>query len=222
MAGNAACRTDHVRTWMDDRPLGYHLLIEVVNKSFLKHNKVRTDGYLYKLNWFGGSVIGTHEKKTYVRSGHDDLVKIVDLLGKTKGDEQWALIKKNFDVEQVINYFAVNMVLSHWDGYFNNYFTYHDVRGSGKWTMYPWDQDKTWGYHDGIVGYEVFVKMPLTFGMAGDVPPGWPKNQAPPEGFGFAGAAWWRPGGHFSKPLLANPQFRKLFLARTKELLEKV
>src|SRR5262249_38619641 len=36
------------------------------------------------------------------------------------------------------------------------------------------------------------------------------------------GAIWWRPGGHLSKPLLANPQFRKLFLARTKELVDKV
>src|SRR5262249_9361813 len=100
-------------------------------------------------------------------------------------------------------------------------FTYHDVHGTGKWTMYPWDQDKTWGFHDGVRGYEVFFDMPITFGMAGDVPPGWPKGQPPPAGFGF-GAIWWRPGGRFSKPLLANPRFRKLFLARTKELLEKV
>src|SRR5206468_1378269 len=107
-AGNAACRTDFVRTWVDGRPLGFQLLIE-----------------------------------------------------------------------QVVNYFAVNMLLSHCDGYFNNYFTYHDLR-TGKWTMYPWDQDKTWGFHDGIRGYEVFFDMPVTFGMAGDVPPGWPKNQPPP------------------------------------------
>jgi len=221
-AGNAACRTDFVRTWVDGRPIGYQLLIEVVNKSFLKHNHLDHSGNLYKCNWFGNGLIGQHEKKTNVRGGHDDLVKIVELLGKTKGDEQWAVIKKHFDVEQVINYFAVNMVLSHWDGYFNNYFTYHDVKGSGKWTIYPWDQDKTWGYHDHIRGYEVFHTMPLTLGMAGDLPPGWPKNKPPPNTFVFEYSIWWRPGGVFSKPLLANPQFRKLFLARTKEILETV
>ena len=90
----------------------------------------------------------------------------------TKGADQWAVIKKNFDVEQCINYFAVSMLLSNWDGYFNNHFVYHDVHGGGKWTMYPWDHDKTWGAHDGIRGYEVFFDMPLTFGMAGDLPPG--------------------------------------------------
>ena len=33
---------------------------------------------------------------------------------------------------------------------------------------------------------------------------------------------WWREGGHFSRPLLANSQFRKVFLARTKEILERI
>jgi hypothetical protein len=39
---------------------------------------------------------------------------------------------------------------------------------------------------------------------------------------GTRDAIWWRPGGYFSKPLLANPTFRKHFLARTKEILETV
>ena len=45
------------------------------------------------------------------KSTFDDLVKLVAALNKTKGDEQWAVIKKNFDVEQVATYFAVNIVL---------------------------------------------------------------------------------------------------------------
>lgn len=220
-AGNAAPRTDFVRCWIDGRPLGFQLLIEQPNSAFLRYNKVRGGGNLYKCQWSGDGVVGTHEKKSHVLEGHDDLVQLVDRLNRTKDDEQWKVIEKSFDTEQVVTYFAVNMVLSHWDGYFNNYFTYHDTRGSGKWTLYPWDQDKTWGFHDGLGGYDIFFDMPLTLGMEGDRPPGWPRGQPPPGGFG-AGAPWWRPGGFFSKPLLTNPHFRKLFLARTKEVLEKV
>ena len=121
-AGNAACRTDFVRTWVDGRPIGFQLLIEQPNKAFLRHNKVNPDGNLYKCNWFGDGVVGTHEKHAHSHAGHDDLVSLVNDLNKTKGDEQWGVIKKNVDVEQVINYFAVNMLLSYWDGYFNNYF----------------------------------------------------------------------------------------------------
>lgn len=219
-AGNAPLRTEFVRTSIDGRPQGFHLLVEQPNRAFLRHNGLKADGNLYKLIWYGNGVVGQHEKKTNPHTGHDDLVKLVEQLGKTRGDEQWAVIKKHFDVEQVINYFAVNTLLSHWDGFFNNYFTYHDINGTGKWTIHPWDQDKTWGFHDGIRGYEVFTDMPITFGMAGDAPPGKPRGGAP--AFFGGGPIWWRGPGHFSGPLLANPTFRKLFLARTKELLEKV
>jgi Spy/CpxP family protein refolding chaperone len=220
-AGNAAELTDFVRLWIDGEPLGYHLLIEQPNKAFLRRNKLKDEGNLYKILWYERGVVGQHEKKTNRHTGHEDVVELVELLEKTRGDEQWAVIKKHFNVEQVINYFAVNTCLSHWDGFFNNYFTYHDLSGSGKWEMYPWDQDKTWGFHDGIQGDQVFYDMPITFGMAGDAPPGWPKDRPPPQGFG-GGAAWWRPGGWFSKPLLANPHFRKHFLARTREILETI
>jgi spore coat protein CotH len=220
-AGNAAELTDFVRLWIDGELAGYHLLIEQPNRSFLKRNQIHENGNMYKILWYERGVIGQHEKKSNLRSGHDDIVQLVDLLEKTKSnsDEQWAVIQKHFNVPQVINYFAINMCLSHWDGFFNNYFTYHDIEGSGKWEMYPWDQDKTWGFHDGLSEGQDFYDMPLTFGMEGDRPPGWPKDRKPPRGVAHA---WWRPGGYFSSPLLTNPHFRSLFLARTKEILETI
>jgi hypothetical protein len=220
-AGNATELTDFVRLSIDGQVVGYHLLVEQPNRAFLQRNKIKDDGDLYKILWYERGVVGQHEKKTNLQTGHDDIVQLVELLEKTKGDEQWAVIKKHFDVEQVINYFAVNTCLSHWDGFFNNYFAYHDTSGSGKWQMYPWDQDKTWGFHDGIRDGSVFYDMPLTFGMEGDIPPGWPKDKPPPRTF-TGGSTWWRPGGHFSRPLLANAQFRKHYLARTKEILETI
>jgi len=65
--------------------------------------------------------------------------------------------------------------------------------------------------------------MPLTMGMEGDRSP--PVNllsrilnQRGPHG----GVSWWRQGGYFSRPLLANPGFRKVFLARLAELCKTV
>ena len=70
----------------------------------------------------------------------------------------------------------------------------------------------------------VFYDMPITFGMEGATPPGQREAPARGRGFGFGGGGpgWWRPPGYFSGPLLANPQFRKLFLARTREILETI
>ncbi|HNU26365.1 MAG TPA: CotH kinase family protein [Planctomycetota bacterium] len=239
-AGNAACRTEFVRLWVDGRQRGYHLMIEQPNRAFLRRNGLDDRGNLYKIRWFRRGIEGQHEKRTNTRGSHADLTALIGQLESTAGDEQWQVIRENFNVEQTATYFAVNMVLSHWDGFFNNYFAYHDTRGTNKWEMYPWDQDKAWGYHDALRGEEVFYDMPLTFGMEGDRAPG--QRQAPAEGPRFGnpggpgpfgggppggmppggGTMWWRPGGYFSRPLLANPRFRAVFLARTKEIAEKI
>ena len=228
-AGMAAPQSWHARLWQDGQLLGYHALIEQPNRAFLRRNHLADDGNLYKLLWYENGVADQHEKKTNMRSGHDDLLALISALEKNKGDALWTVIKTNFDVVQVVNYFAVNTVLSHWDGFFNNYFTYHDTGGTGRWTMYPWDQDQTWGVMGMRGRGEVFHDMPITFGMDGDAPPGRRTGAAggdppfgPGPGFGGRGGMWWRPPGYFSGPLLANAPFRKHFLARTKEILETV
>jgi hypothetical protein len=211
-AGMPAEKSYHMRCWVNGQPIGYQLLVEQPNRGFLRRNKLRDDGNLYKLLWFGNGLTGQHGKKTNKREGgHRDIQELVGKLNSTQDREQWEVIKKNFDVEEVANYFAVNMVLSYWDGFFNNYYAYHDVNGSGKWTMYPWDQDKTWGITD--ARDNVFYQLPLTFGMKGD---------KPPFGQGRDFNGWWRPPGWFSGPLLANSYFRRIFLTRVKEITENI
>jgi hypothetical protein len=203
---------------VDGQPAGYYLLIEQVNKAFFRNNQMRDDGNLYKANWTGSGLVGQHDKHINRHTGHDDLVQLVERLEKTKSkpDEQWALIRREFDVEQVLNHYAVRMLISDWDGFFNNYWLYHDIKGTGKWTFYPWDEDKTWGEYDGWE-QAVLFNMPLTFGAEGDHPPGEASGR-PSTSYGFG--QWWRAGGYISRPLLANPTFRKHFLARVRQLLD--
>ncbi|MBY0229798.1 MAG: CotH kinase family protein [Gemmataceae bacterium] len=217
LAGNAAPRTGFVRTWIDGSPIGYQLLVEQPNKAYLKRHGLHANGNLYKANWTGWTITGRHEKKTNTRTGHDDLLKLVADLGKGKAEDKRKVIEKEIDARQVATHYAVRTILSDWDGFFNNYFLHRDTRPGGKWTLHPWDQDKTWGWHDGNGGATVWFDMPITYGMEGDRPP--PLKPGEPN-FGFGGPPWWRRGGDLSRPLLAHPEFRKRFLARTKELLE--
>lgn len=211
-AGNAACKTDFVRLSANGHLLGYHLVIEQVNGGFLRRNHLDSAGDLYKILWYRSGIEGQHEKQNHPDHSYAALTQLIALLESTQGDEQWQVIQKHFNVEQVINYFAVNLVLSHWDGFFNNYFTFHDLAASGKWEMYPWDQDKTWGFHD-ATPEQIFFDMPTTFGMAGD---------RPPDGVEANFGSWWRPGGYFSKPLLANREFRVRYLKRVRQILEEI
>jgi hypothetical protein len=182
--------------------------VEQPNKAFLRRHQINDDGTMYKLIWYGGDLVGQHEKHSHRRAGHEDLIQTVTGLEENSGEAQWQFIQKKFAVDEVATYFAVNMLLSHWDGFFNNYFAYHDQEGTGKWLMFPWDQDSTWGLREGR-GINVYYTMALTFGMNGD---------EPERGRGGT----WRPPGWFSGPLLANPQFRQVFLRRTRQLLDTV
>ena len=209
-------RAGHLRFSIDGRHVGHFLTVEQTNRSFLKRNDRNADGNLYKILWFGRGVVDQHEKKTNRHEGHDDVQQTVAALRRLKGGDQWRYIQQHFNVAEFASYFAGSMCVSNWDGFFNNYFTYHDISETGKWEIYPWDQDKTWGDYDGAPRDYSWYQMPLTFGMNGD--------RAPSQGFNFfrrgpfGGTSWWRPPGYFSGPLLANDSFRRVFLDRLRTI----
>jgi hypothetical protein len=214
MAGAPAEYSEHLRLWTDGKLQGYHLLMEQPNKEFIARQGRSSGGNLYKLIWFGKGIVGQHEKKTNLGTGHDDLIAVIHRLGQLSGAAQWEFIQRNFDVTNFVNYYVVNFCIQNWDGFFNNYFTYHDTEGNGQWAIYPWDEDKTWGDYDGASSKYDWYTMPLTFGMNGDQEPG---------GWVFRrGAPWWRGPGYFSGPLLANPEFRARLLARLREVCEGI
>jgi len=225
LAGVPTPYSEHIRLNRNGREHGLYLLIEQPNRSFLTRNGRDDSGNLYKLLWYGNGVVEQHEKKTNTRLGHGDLVSLIEGLNSRNGAAQWDFIEKNFNVEECINYFVVNMCIQNWDGFFNNYFTYHDAGGSKKWEIYPWDEDKTWGDYDGASPSYDWYQLPLTYGMKGDRSPSRSsslfnfggRNQNGP----FGEMGWWRPPGYFSGPLLANLEFRKRFLLRLKEFTEQ-
>jgi len=213
-AGVPAPRSHHVRLWVDGRPLGYHLLVEQPNRAFLRRHQLPDDGNLYKLLAEESGVVGQHEKRTHTRQGHDDIVALVAQLSRRKGSELSSFIQENFELDEVVNYFAVCMALSNWDGFYNNYLAYHapgENAKSGKWSIYPWDQEQTWGIINAAPD-EIFCSLPLTFGMEGDAAPA----------AGARPSDWWHPGGYFSRPLLAEPSVRQRFLSRTREIVETI
>ena len=216
LAGVPAPLTEHLRVWVDGRLSGYQLLIEQPNKTFLVRNQLDDKGNLYKADWRGQGLVGQHEKKTHPTKGHRDLIEFHEELKKKTGTAQWEFIRHNLNVEQWINYFAVSQCLQNWDGFFNNYYLYHDTGGAGQWQIFPWDLDKTWGDYDGVSPRYDWYDMPLSFGMNGDQPPS--SGLFDFNGGPHGGPNWWRHPGWFSGPILANPAFRQRFLVRLREL----
>lgn len=216
-AGVATPLAGHLRVWFDQRPIGYCLYVEQPNSSFFRRVKRDPDGSVYKLIWYGQGLEGQHEKKNRLTEGHEDLKAVVEGLRKSRGDAQWEFIQQQFRVPEMASYFAASQCVQNWDGFFNNYFVYRSPGKAGRWEMIPWDLDKTWGDYDGASAQYDWYTMPLTYGMTGDKEPArWFAQRT----HNWGSVEWWRPGGWFSGPILANPGFRPVFLKRLKELCQ--
>jgi len=216
-----APETGYMRLWLDGQPLGFHLTIEQVNKSFLAHRGRDTRGDLFKLLWYPRNIVAQHEKKTNPLTGHTNLLALLHKLQTSNADKRFDIIQSNFNAGEVASYFAVCQLIGNWDGYHNNQFIYHDRHATGRWEIYPWDLDKTFGDFDGAPSDYAWYDMPLTYGMEGDRSPGVSASNATRIQGEFGGVSWWRPGGPFSRPLLANPAFQALVRARIRDLLER-
>lgn len=244
--GNTTVYSGAARVLMNGKAVGYHLWFEQPNGRFFKRNGLNADGNVYKVIWQQSNrpspftpeskqterddIEARWEKVTHPHEGYDDLVNMIESLEQAKGDDaaMWKAIEAHFDVEQVITYYATNLLLSHWDGYFNNYFLHHDTDKGGKWSMHPWDQDSTWSLRGGSP--DSLSKMPLNYGGEGARPPGAPEESGERSRFGGRGFGgfggfgrgfgWWRDGDVISKSLIGNPTFYGKYKARIKSLLE--
>ncbi len=196
---------------------GYHLLVEQPNDAFLGRHGRDTDGNLYKILWYGQGLNGQHEKKNHPDATHAELQAVVKGLQTKSGAEGWTFIDGQFQVESFLDYYVVSQCIQNWDGYFNNHFVHRSSGENGKWEIIPWDEDKTWGDHDGANARYDWYGMPLTYGKIGDPQPAGPRF----GGMFGGGTTWWRPGGWFSGPLLAHPEFEKRYRARLREFLDK-
>jgi len=54
---------------------------------------------------------------------------------------------RRVDLDKYINYLAATVFIQHWDCFNKNHFLVHDRRGSEKWSVLPWDLDRTFGDH---------------------------------------------------------------------------
>ncbi|MBU1701223.1 MAG: CotH kinase family protein [Candidatus Eisenbacteria bacterium] len=212
----------NIRSTVDSENIGYGYLVEQPNTGFLIRNGWRRGGNLYKSTWNPYDVGHRYEKKTNLHENQDDILNLVQRLEISDAKTLWKMMSDEFDPDEIARYYAVNFCLSHWDGYFNNYFMYNEPGEEGRWHLIPWDPDRTWGIFGlrNVAGR--FADMPMSFGGKGDLPPGFAALPYWGEKV-FRGPgvpAWWRPPGDISGPLLANDEFRKLVIEYLRDMLK--
>ena len=129
-AGVPATRIGHARVSLNDRTLGFYVLVEGYNKRFLKRHFKSAKGNLYD----GGSG-GDISKTLEVDSGEEpdnraDLAALLAATREPNAVQRYARLEQILDVDRFLTFAALEALLQHWDGYClgpNNFRLFHDA-----------------------------------------------------------------------------------------------
>jgi hypothetical protein len=152
-AGVPAPRCNFAEVSINGESLGIYVNVESVKKPFLGRHFDNIDGNLYEgtLSDFRDGWTATFERKTNKSNppgseDTSDIDAVVDALAL--GDAAMlAEIEQLIDVEEFFSFWAVETMVSHWDGYAgnnNNFFLYGDPT-TGKFAFMPWGVDQLFG-----------------------------------------------------------------------------
>lgn len=148
MTGQTCFSTEHIRVYLNGDYLGLYLMVENMDGDFLDANNYDPQGALYKATAEGAcmsiydDIANDWEQKTGPEN-KEELAHFIDQINQVSIDDYPGFCDINMNYNQVVNLIACNMVLSNTSTYYHNYYMYHDVHGSGRWEMMPWDLDKT-------------------------------------------------------------------------------
>jgi len=144
-AGVPAPRAGHAVVALNDRRLGLYVLIEGVNKQFLKRYFPEAGGNVYD----GHSQQDVHQRLR-VNSGDapKDQSRLADLASAARTSDLAArriALEKTLDVERFLSFMAVEVIVAHWDGYSlgrNNFRIFHDLN-TDRMVFLPQGLDQT-------------------------------------------------------------------------------
>jgi len=135
---------------------GLYVEVEQPGKAFLKRNHLEGSA-VYKANSEQNMAderdlgpvknFATHyEKENHKHEDCRDLQTFCHELAISTNDII-GFFNRNLALDEYVNYLAAGALLEHWDCLNKNHFLVHDLRGSGKWLVVPWDLDRTLGDH---------------------------------------------------------------------------
>ncbi|MEK7406804.1 MAG: CotH kinase family protein [Acidobacteriota bacterium] len=158
--GLPAPRVAHARLYVNDEYAGLYLIMEEVDKRFLKRTLDQDDGYLYKLEppgkpyhfeYFGPDPAlyspSPFEPKTHEKDPDPAPLEAMLRLINTSSDADFErVVGEYLDLRLFLTYVAVESVLADYDGVLgtaigtNNFYLYRFER-STLFQFIPWDKD---------------------------------------------------------------------------------
>ena len=128
-AGVPAAHVTHARVRLNGRDLGLYVVIEAMNKDFLKRHFGSGKGNLYE--GYLQDVHGRLEQDNGDDETQADVRALHEACTIPDPAERWQHLNNVLDVDRFLSFIAMELLTTHWDGYaihFNNYRLYHDPK----------------------------------------------------------------------------------------------
>jgi len=149
-AGVPSNQAFHVRLEQNGGFYGLYVFIESSDATWVERHDLDPQAARYKCNANLhvsplGALPTTYEKLSRLEEGYDDLFQLITELNGPLGPALDSFMFDDLDLPRIVNYLAVQAVIHGNDHINKNYFLYRDTAGTGRWRMYPWDLDLTFG-----------------------------------------------------------------------------
>ncbi|HEY2951901.1 MAG TPA: CotH kinase family protein [Verrucomicrobiae bacterium] len=131
-AGLPAARVTHAQVQLNGKPLGLYVLIEGMNKRFLKQHFQSAEGNLYE--GYLQDIDTTLDQDNGQTSSQADVRALRAACSVPDAVDRSNRVAHLLDVDKFVSFVAMEVLIGHWDGYAihtNNYRLYHDP-GSDK------------------------------------------------------------------------------------------
>jgi CotH kinase protein len=148
-AGQPCYKTSHLKVHLNGTYQGIYLLVENVEKDFLKRSGMSSKGDLFKATK-DHACLSRHElvrkywerkcpKKDTTWAPLESLIKV---LNETPDADYARMAHAVFSYQNMVNAIAMNMLVGNRSTYYHNYFMYRSPE-KHQWRYLPWDMDKT-------------------------------------------------------------------------------
>ncbi|MGZ8898860.1 MAG: CotH kinase family protein [Limisphaerales bacterium] len=140
-----APRAGHAHVTFNKRNLGLYVLIEGVNKQFLKRYFKDAEGNVY--DGHSGSEVDQKTMETNSGDNRRDQSRRLALAAAAREPDlslRRLALEETLDVDRFLTFMAMEMILWHWDGYTmhrNNFRIFHD-RSTDRMVFFPQGMDQ--------------------------------------------------------------------------------
>ena len=150
-AGLPASRCNFATVTVNGNDLGLYVHVEEIKPPMLARYFDNAEGSLYEgtISDFTPKMRGTIEKKTNEDADDWSDVDAVTAALQDPSDAGLEALGELVDLDSFISYWAMESLVSHWDGYAENRNNYHFYREPvGKFVFIPWGVDYVFNLND--------------------------------------------------------------------------